>query len=56
VSYLVLRVAAHGARWLNPIALRIVTRIMGLLLAAVAVQFMLKALQDLGLIAVNPVA
>ena len=53
VSYLVLRVAAHGARWLNPIALRIVTRVMGLLLAAVAVQFMLKALQDLGLIAVN---
>lgn len=48
-SYLVLRVAARGARWLNPIALRITTRIMGLLLAAVAIQFILNALQDLGL-------
>jgi len=48
-SYLVLRVAARGARWLSPIALRIATRIMGLLLAAVAIQFMLNALQDLGL-------
>lgn len=49
-SYLILRVAARGARWLNPIALRIATRIMGLLLAAVAIQFMLNGLQDLGLI------
>lgn len=49
VSYLILRVAARGARWLSPIALRIITRIMGLLLAAVAIQFMLNALQDLGL-------
>jgi multiple antibiotic resistance protein len=43
-----LRTAASGARWLSPIALRITTRIMGLLLAAVAIQFLLKALQDLG--------
>jgi multiple antibiotic resistance protein len=49
-SYLILRVAASGARWLSPIALRIATRIMGLLLAAVAVQFMLKALQELGFV------
>jgi multiple antibiotic resistance protein len=48
-SYLILHVAARGARWLNPIALRITTRIMGLLLAAVAIQFMLNALQDLGI-------
>jgi multiple antibiotic resistance protein len=48
-SYLILRVAARGARWLSPIALRITTRIMGLLLAAVAIQFMLNALQDLGI-------
>ena len=54
-SYLILRVAARGARWLNPIALRIATRIMGLLLAAVAVQFMLNGLQDLGLIAAKPI-
>jgi len=50
LSYLVFRFAAHGARWLNPIALRIATRIMGLLLAAVAVQFMLNALKELKLI------
>ena len=48
VSYLILRTAASGARWLSPIALRITTRIMGLLLAAVAIQFLIRALQDLG--------
>jgi len=49
-SYLILRVAASGAQWLSPIALRITTRIMGLLLAAVAIQFMLNGLQDLGIV------
>jgi multiple antibiotic resistance protein len=44
-SYWVLRMAAHGAKRLNPIALRIGTRVMGLLLAAIAVQFMLNALK-----------
>lgn len=44
-TYLILRVAAHGTKWLNPIALRIGTRIMGLLLAAIAVQFMLNAIK-----------
>jgi multiple antibiotic resistance protein len=47
VSYLVLRFSAHGARWLNPIAMKITTRIMGLLLAAVAIQFMLNAIKEL---------
>ncbi len=46
-SYGVLRMAAHGAKILNPIALRIGTRVMGLLLAAIAVQFMLNALKML---------
>lgn len=46
-SYLILRMAAHGARWLNPIAMKISTRIMGLLLASVAVQFMVNALHSL---------
>jgi multiple antibiotic resistance protein len=44
-NYWILRMAAHGARRLNPIALRIGTRIMGLLLAAIAVQFMLNAIK-----------
>jgi multiple antibiotic resistance protein len=46
ISYLILRISAKGAKWLNPIAMRIATRIMGLLLAAVAFQFMLNALKD----------
>jgi multiple antibiotic resistance protein len=46
-SYLILRLSARGARWLSPIALSITTRIMGLLLAAVACQFMINALRDL---------
>lgn len=50
LSYLVFRFAAHGTRWLNPIAMRIATRIMGLLLAAVAMQFMINALIELKLI------
>jgi multiple antibiotic resistance protein len=53
-SYLILRVAARGARWLSPIALRITTRIMGLLLAAVAIQFLLNALQELGVQITRP--
>ncbi len=44
-SYGILRMAARGAKWLNPIAMRISTRIMGLLLAAIAVQFMLNAIK-----------
>jgi len=46
-SYLIFRFSAHGAKWLNPIAMKITTRIMGLLLAAVAVQFMLNAIREL---------
>lgn len=53
-SYLIFRVAARGARWLSPIALRITTRVMGLLLAAVAIQFMLNALQELGIGVTHP--
>ncbi|MSU59354.1 MAG: NAAT family transporter [Pedosphaera sp.] len=45
VSYLIFRVSAHGARWLNPIAMKIATRIMGLLLAAVAMQFLINGLK-----------
>jgi multiple antibiotic resistance protein len=49
VSYLILRISAHGARWLNPLALKLLTRLMGLLLAAIAVQFAIKGLQETGL-------
>jgi multiple antibiotic resistance protein len=45
--YWVLRISSRGARWLNPIAMNIAIRIMGLLLAAVAIQFMLNAIETL---------
>lgn len=43
-TYTILRISAHGMQWLSPIALNIAIRIMGLLLAAVAVQFMINGL------------
>jgi len=49
IAYAILHLSAHGARWLNPIAMRITTRIMGLLLAAVAIQFIVNALTTLGI-------
>jgi len=45
--YLILRLSAHGARWLSPIAMNLTVRIMGLLLCAVAIQFMVNALKQL---------
>jgi multiple antibiotic resistance protein len=45
MSYLILRISARGARWLSPIMMNIAIRIMGLLLAAVAIQFMLNAIK-----------
>lgn len=47
-SYVILAVAGRGARWLSPIALKIVTRLMGLVLAAVAIQFIFNALKGPG--------
>jgi multiple antibiotic resistance protein len=46
-SYIILHLSANGARWLSPIAMNITVRIMGLLLAAVAIQFALNAAKDL---------
>ncbi|SRR5581483_312740 len=48
-SYIILRISARGARWLNPIAMNVAIRIMGLLLAAVAMQFALNGLRALRL-------
>jgi len=45
VSYLIFRLAVRGARWLRPIAMSIAIRVMGLLLAAVAIQFMLNGIK-----------
>jgi multiple antibiotic resistance protein len=53
VTYLLLHFSAAGAQWLKPIVRRITTRLMGLLLAAVACQFMINALRDLKLVPAN---
>lgn len=43
-SYLILHFAASGAKRLSPIFLNVATRLMGLLLAAIGVQFILSGL------------
>lgn len=48
VSYLTLRLASRGAVWLGPIVMRVLTRLMGLIVTAIAVQFTLNALVQLG--------
>jgi len=48
VSYVILRLAIRGAHMMGPLALKLVTRLMGLLLAAVAVQFCINALMEMG--------
>lgn len=45
-SYAVFHLAVRGAHWLSPIAMSIAVRIMGMLLAAIAVQFMLNGIRS----------
>ncbi len=45
ISYYVLTIAADGAKKLSPTILNIITRLMGLLLAAIGVQLILSALK-----------
>jgi multiple antibiotic resistance protein len=52
-SYVILRFAARGAHWFGPIAMSVAIRIMGLLLAAVAMQFAVNAIRDLRIQVVN---
>lgn len=47
-SYITLALGATGAKWLNPIAEKIITRLMGLLLAALAIQFLFNGLKGEG--------
>jgi multiple antibiotic resistance protein len=54
VSYLILRISARSTRWLSPIVMSIAIRVMGLLLAAVAVQFMLNAIKTFRLELIAP--
>lgn len=50
LSFLILSVGARGARWLGPITMKLLERLMGLLLAAIAFQFLLNALRELKLV------
>lgn len=50
VSFLIFAAAIKGTKWLNPIMLRLTERLMGLLLAAIAIQFFLNALKELKVI------
>ena len=47
-SYWTFAWASRGSRWLTPIAMKVVERIMGLLLASIAFQFLINALVELG--------
>lgn len=46
ISYVILRLAIKGANWLNPIFLKVTTRLLGLILAALAVQFIFNGLLE----------
>lgn len=45
-SYFILALAVRGVAYLNPLALKLATRLFGLLLAAMAVQFIFNALEQ----------
>lgn len=47
-SYITLALGAKGAKWLGPMAEKIMTRLMGLLLAALAIQFLFNGLKGAG--------
>ena len=49
VSYAVLHFGARGAAFLNPLLLKLITRLMGLMIAAIAVQFAFNAIAASGL-------
>lgn len=50
VTYAIFRFAAYGGKWLNPLLLRVTKRLMGLLLCAVAVQFVFNGLRSAGFV------
>jgi multiple antibiotic resistance protein len=49
VSYLTFHISARSTRWLSPILTNIMLRIMGMSLAAVAIQFLIDAINTLRL-------
>lgn len=49
VAFLVLKISSHGAAWLNPIVLRVLRRLMGLVFSAVAIQLVWSGIADANL-------
>jgi len=49
-SYAILRWSARGAQWIGPVAMRVATRLMGLLVTAIAFLFFIVALMALTLV------
>ena len=47
-SYAILALGASGAKWMTPLAEKIIPRLMGLLLAALAIQFLFNGLKGEG--------
>lgn len=45
-AFMILKLSSHGADWLNPIVLRVMRRLMGLVFSAVAIQFVLSGIVD----------
>jgi multiple antibiotic resistance protein len=54
LSYTILAVSATGAKWLTPIMLRVLRRLMGLLFAVIAAQFVINGISELPFIATSP--
>lgn len=50
-SFVVLRISAAGTRFVNPLLMRLVSRLSGLLLAAIAVQFIVNGIRQIGVVA-----
>lgn len=47
LCYVVLRISVTSSGWLNPIVLRVLRRVMGLLFATIAVQFVVNGIEGL---------
>ncbi|MDO8624997.1 MAG: MarC family protein, partial [Candidatus Diapherotrites archaeon] len=52
MSFVVLSQSEKLSKWLGVVGLKVITRIMGLLLMAVAIQFMITGIREAGLFAV----
>ena len=53
-SFFILALSATGAKWLTPIMLKVLRRLMGLLFAIIAAQFVINGISALPFVAVAP--